>query len=192
MKGDGGGADAVSDEALLAGVAIGDDRAILAFVRRYQRRIFGLALGILGDHGLAEDVSQETFIRIFRHSSVFDARRGSVASWALTIARNLAIDTLRGQRAIPTAPQDRVFMSLQSVERQPDDASVTSDTLSRLRVALSMLPIEQRRAVILASMHGRTAAEVATEESIPLGTAKSRIRLGMSRLRESIVTREAP
>ena len=176
----------VSDEALLSGVAVGDDRATVAFVRRYQRRLYGLALSIVGDPGLAEDVAQEAFIRILRHASVFDPRRGSVASWALAITRNLAIDALRVRRPTPVGPEDRLMTGLMSDERLPEAAAVVSDSVDRLRRALGDLPPEQRRAVVLAAMHGRTASEVAVEESIPLGTAKSRIRLGMARLRVAI------
>jgi RNA polymerase sigma factor (sigma-70 family) len=182
----------ISDEALLSGLAVGDERAVLTFVRRYQRRLFGLALGILGDMDLAEDVAQEAFMRILRHAAVFDARRGSVSNWALTITRNLSIDALRVRRAIPTAPEDGVFMSLMSDERLPDDLAVISDSATRARTALARLPVEQRRAVVLAAMYGRTAAEVAVEESIPLGTAKSRIRLGMAKLRETVLIGESP
>ena len=183
--------DEVSDEALLSGIAVGDDEAVLAFVRRYQRRLFGLALGIVGAPGTAEDVAQEAFIRILRHASVFDARRGSVATWTLTITRNLAIDAIRLRRAVPTAPEDRIFLGLISNERAPHDAAVISDEVTRARAALATLPIEQRRAIVLAVMYGRTAVEVASLESIPLGTAKSRIRLGMAKLREAVVVTEA-
>ena len=110
-------ADDVSDEGLLAGLAVGDDQAALVFVRRYQRRLFGLAMGILGDAVLAEEVGQEAFLRIFRHAVMFDARRGSVTSWALTITRNLAIDALRVRRAVATDPDDQVFLTLVSSER---------------------------------------------------------------------------
>src|SRR5579863_3870557 len=177
-----------SDEALLSGVALGDDRAVLAFVRRYQRRLFGLALGIVGEPGMAEDVAQEAFIRILRHAAVYDVRRGSVATWTLTITRNLAIDALRVRRPIPTAPEDRVFLALVSNDRSPDDAVVMTDSVTQARVALDALPIDQRRAIVLAVMYGRTASEVAALEEIPLGTAKSRIRLGMAKLREAAVS----
>src|SRR5487761_2273665 len=116
-----GSDDEISDEALLSGIAVGDVQAVLIFIRRYQRRLFGLALGIVGDPGTAEDVSQEAFVRIFRHASVFDARRGSVSAWALTITRNLAIDAVRVRRDVPTDPDDRVFVELMSCERLPDD-----------------------------------------------------------------------
>jgi RNA polymerase sigma-70 factor (ECF subfamily) len=171
-------------------MAVGDDQAGLVFVRRYQHRLFGLARGIIGDAALAEDVAQEAFIRIFRHATMFDARRGSVSTWALTITRNLAIDALRLRSGTPTDPEDQVFIELMSTERQPEDAAVTADSLERLRGDLAGLPIDQRRAVLLAAMYGRTALEIAEAEGIPLGTAKSRIRLGMAKLREVVVIEE--
>lgn len=184
--------DATSDEVLLAGVAAGDDRAVLTFVRRYQRRLFGLALGIVGDPGMAEDVAQEAFIRILRHAAVYDVRRGSVATWTLTITRNLAIDALRVRRATPAAPEDRVFLSLVSEERSPDDAATMSESVAQAHAALAALPIDQRRAIVLAVMYGRTVSEVATLEAIPLGTAKSRIRLGLAKLRVAAAAMESP
>ena len=176
----------MSDEALLAGIAVGDDRAGLAFVRRYQHRLFGLALGIVGDPRLAEEVAQEAFIRIIRHAEVFDVRRASVSAWAFTITRNLAIDVLRVRRDVLTDPEDHVFLALTSNERAPEDAAAAGDALVRVRAALADLPIEQRRAVVLAAMYGRSAVEIARIEAIPLGTAKGRIRLGMAKLRGAL------
>jgi RNA polymerase sigma factor (sigma-70 family) len=183
--------ETVSDEGLLSGVAVGDDWATLVFVRRYQRRLFGLAIGIVGDAGLAEDVTQEAFLRVFRHAVTYDARRGSVATWALTITRNLAIDALRVRRGSPTDPSDEVFLSLTSTERRPEDEAVTDDGIGHIKAALAQLPIEQRRAVMLAGMYGRTAKEIATAETIPVGTAKGRIRAGMAKLRDALLTEEA-
>ena len=191
MQDRGGWGDELSDEALLAGVAVGDERAALVFVRRYQRRLFGLAMGILGDPGQAEDVAQEAFIRILRHASVFDARRGAVSTWCLTITRNLAIDALRLRRAIPTPPDDPVFVELRASRVAPEEAVIAGEGAARALAALADLPDEQRRAVVLAALYGRSAAEVAALESIPLGTAKSRIRLGLSKLRQSVVPFEA-
>jgi len=179
--------DDVSDEVLLSGMAVGDDGAELVFVRRYQRRLFGLAMRIVGDATLAEDVAQDAFLRIFRHARQFDARRGSVAAWALTITRNLSLDALRRRRGSPTDPNDQVFLNLVSSDRQPEDAAIIADALDHVRFALEELPIEQRRAVVLAGMYGRTAMEIAAAEAIPVGTAKGRIRVGMGKLRESAV-----
>jgi len=188
----GHGEESISDEALISGIAVGDEEASLAFVRRYQRRLFGLAIGIVSDSALAEDVAQEAFVRIIRHAAVFDPRRGSVASWALTITRNLAVDVLRVRRGTPTDPDDQVFLELMSSEPAPDEAAVTGNAVDRARAGLAHLPLEQRRAVVLAAMYGWTAQEIATEDGIPLGTAKGRIRVGMAKLRESVVIEEAP
>src|SRR4051812_46023868 len=84
-----------SDEALLAALAAGDEEAAVAFVRRYQRRVYGLAVTLLGDRDLADDVAQEAMVRAWRHAAAFDVRRGSVSTWLLAITRNLAIDALR-------------------------------------------------------------------------------------------------
>lgn len=177
--------DATPDEVLLSGMALGDERASLAFVRRYQHRLFGLAVGIVGDARLAEEVTQEAFLRIYRHAEVFDPRRASVSAWAFTITRNLAIDVLRVRRDIPTDPEDRVFVALMSNERMPEEV-VATDAVRRVRVALADLPMDQRRAVLLAAIYGWSAAAIARSEGIPLGTAKGRIRLGMAKLRGAL------
>lgn len=182
--------DDISDEALLSGMAVGDDRAGLLFVRRYQHRLFGLAMGILGESALAEDIAQEAFIRIFKHAVVFDPRRGSVASWTLSITRNLAIDASRVRHSEPTDPNDPVFLELASTARHPEDAAIAEMSLVPIRSALAELPADQRRAVLLAAMYGRTASEIAEAEAIPIGTAKSRIRVGMAKLREAVLLEE--
>jgi RNA polymerase sigma-70 factor (ECF subfamily) len=82
---------ALSDEALLAGLAAGDADAATAFIRRFQARVYGLVVTIVRDEGVAEDVAQETFVRAWKHARTYDPRRGRVATWLLTIARNLAI-----------------------------------------------------------------------------------------------------
>jgi len=180
-----------SDEALLAGMANGDEQAGLAFVRRYQGRVFGLALGMLGDPALAEDVAQETLLRAWRHAPVYDPRRGAVSSWVLTIGRNLTIDALRMRRAVPTDPDALIGLGLMSKEPSPDDVAVSADVAAVLRLALAKLRSEQCRAVVLAYFYGMTAAEIGQREDIPLGTAKTRIRTGLKRLREELATKGA-
>ncbi len=181
----------LTDEALLTGMAHGDDSSAVVFVRRYQARVYGLAFGMVGDVGTAQEIAQEAMVRVWRHAPVFDARRGSVTTWVLTITRNLAIDTLRMRRAVPTDPDDFAGLGLVSGERSPEDAAVASDAIPGLRRALATLPSEQRRALVLAAVYGRTAAEISEAESIPLGTAKTRIRAGMSKLRTAMATNEA-
>jgi RNA polymerase sigma factor (sigma-70 family) len=177
-----------SDEALLAGMAQGDEQAGLAFVRRYQGRVFGLALSMLGDRAMAEDIAQEALVRAWRHAPVYDARRGAVSTWVLTIGRNLTIDALRVRRAVPTDPDDLIGLGLMSNEPMPDDAAVRSDAATGVRTALAALRPEQRRALVLAYFYGMTAAEIGVAENIPLGTAKTRVRAGLKRLRETMTS----
>jgi RNA polymerase sigma factor (sigma-70 family) len=184
-------AEATSDESLLAAIAVGDEDAGLMFIRRYQRRVYGLALSMVGDSAMAEDIAQEAMVRAWRHAQVYDTRRGSVAAWVLTITRNLSIDAMRVKRATPTDPTDFIELGLMSAETSPDQATLDSEVAQRLRRALINLPVEQRRAVVLASFYGLTAKEVGTREDIPLGTAKTRIRTGLLRLRAALVAEEA-
>jgi RNA polymerase sigma factor (sigma-70 family) len=175
-----------SDEALLAGLAAGDREAATEFVRRFQRRVYGLALTIVGDSGTAEDVAQETFVRAWRHGATYDPRRGRVLTWLLAITRNLAIDVVRPRRADPLDPE--VLMA--KLERDesrvaPEEQSQLAER-ERLRQALDRLPVEQRRAVLLAAIFGRSAREIGVLEAVPLGTAKTRIRTGMIRLHEML------
>jgi len=176
-----------SDDALLAGVSSGDADATAAFVRRFQNRVFGLAVTMVGDRAVADDVAQETFVRAWRHAASYDARRGSVATWLLTITRNLAIDALRAMRAQPTDPDVVAALLPPSSASGPDVAAVATDELRRVRMALETLPVEQRRAVLLARISGMTAAEIGEHEGVPVGTAKTRIRSGMIRLRGAMV-----
>jgi RNA polymerase sigma-70 factor (ECF subfamily) len=177
---------AASDEALLAGLATGDADAIAAFVRRFQRRVFGLALAIVGDQGVAEDVAQEAFARAWRHAQAYDARRGPVAAWLLAITRNLAIDAIRLRRAEPTDPEEIIALGIAESEAGPDERAIAGEDIARLRRAIAGLPLDQRRALVLAAFYGRTAREISDSEQVPLGTAKTRIRAAMMKLRSAL------
>jgi RNA polymerase sigma factor (sigma-70 family) len=178
-----------SDEALVAGMAAGDERAAAAFVQRHERRVFGIALAITSNRSTAEDVAQEAFLRAWRHSAVFDARRAPATSWLLTITRNLAIDSLRLQRSVPIDPDDSVWLEMESNSVVPEAQAEHADAVGRVRAALRALPVDQRRALVRSAFYGQSATEIADIESIPLGTAKSRIRLGLARVRD-ILNRE--
>lgn len=182
--------EGLSDEALLTALGLGDQRAAAAFVRRFQSAVYGLAITILGDAALAEDVAQEAFTRAWRHAEAFDARRGSVKGWLLVITRNLAIDTLRLHRPSPADPDSVVALLGAGAQAGPDDLAVRSEDRRVVHRALEQLPVAQRRAVVLSVFGGRSAAEIATVEGIPLGTAKTRIRDGLIRLR-SLVAAQA-
>jgi RNA polymerase sigma factor (sigma-70 family) len=178
--------DRLPDDALLAAVALGERDAAAVFVRRFQRRVYGLAITITGDAGLADDIAQVAFERAWRHAGTFDARRASVPTWLLTVTRNLAIDAMRVRRAVPTDPHVLRDLLPEAVGTDPQQAAVAADQLGRLGRELAALPADQRRAVLLATVSGRTANEIADLEQIPLGTAKTRIRTGLRRLRAAV------
>ena len=113
-------------------------------------------------------------------------RRGSASAWLLTIVRNLAIDTLRLRRAQPFDPMSLPIGRLADDEPAAEDEAARNDDASRLRVALGTLPVEQRRSLLMAYT-GYTAVEVAAIERIPLGTARTRIRAGLQKLRLAYV-----
>ena len=167
-------------------MAAGDAQAAATFVRRYQSRVFGLALTIVGVPAVAEEVAQEAFVRAWRFAGGYDARRGAVASWLLAIARNAAIDSVRLARDQPYDPAVLADMLAdRHAEQNGGHADQTVDS-EQLREALAGLPRDQKVAVVLAAIYGLTAREIAEREDIPLGTAKTRIRLGMSRLRNKL------
>jgi RNA polymerase sigma factor (sigma-70 family) len=174
----------LSDDAVLAGLAANDPVAARVFVARFSGRAYGLAVQLVGDRAAAEDVAQEALVRAWRHAGSFDARRGTVATWVLSIARHVAIDVLRMRRSDPFEPE-RLEPLVASLGQPQDPAHLAEhgDDVRRLRSALTELPAEQRRAVVLAAYGGLSASEVATAEQIPLGTAKTRIRSGLRRLR---------
>ena len=174
--------DGVPDEALLAGLTTDDPDVAVAFVRRFQRIVFGVAIAVLGDVQLAEDVAQQTFERAWRHAQVYDPRRGSVKSWLTTIAHNLAIDAIRARRAVPADPQD-LHALLEAMTETPERRALAEDAAARMRRALAALPREQGRALVMAGIYGMTAKQVAEFEKIPLGTAKTRIRTALGKLR---------
>ena len=177
--------DRASDAALVAALALGDEAAAVAFVRRFERRVFGLAVSVTRDRGLAEDVSQETFLRAWKAAGTYDIRRGSVLTWLLTITRNLAIDAVRARRATPT--DDAVLDNLIATTLRDPSGDVDQQLDAAQSVQhLRELPPEQARAVVLAVVGGNTAQQVADHEGIPLGTAKTRIRTGLLRMRQAL------
>jgi len=180
--------DGPSDELLLALFATSDPDGSAAFMRRFQRRVYGLARTIVGESRAAEDVAQEALLKVWRHADAFDARRGTVAAWVMTITRNLAIDAVRSRRSITVAPDDLHRVS--GSDRDPADVAGLNDDIDWLRRALDRLPDEQRRAVVLAGVWGITAREIAERDGIPLGTAKTRIRIALARLRDAMLRDE--
>ncbi|MER6469196.1 RNA polymerase sigma factor [Streptomyces collinus] len=175
------------DEALLSGLATGDPELAVTFVRRFQHRVFGVAMAVTGDPQLAEDIAQQTFERAWRHAQIYDSRRGSVTTWLTTIAHNLAIDAVRARRTEPVAPEDLDAL-LGVVTETPERWALADEASSLLRAAVARLPREQARALVMAGVYGMTAQQVAEAEKIPLGTAKTRIRAAMQKLRTALTS----
>ncbi|MER5969502.1 sigma-70 family RNA polymerase sigma factor [Streptomyces sp. NPDC002055] len=171
-----------ADETLLAGLSTGDPEIAVAFVRRFQRTVYGVAIAVVSDPQLAEDIAQQTFERAWRHAQMYDSRRGSVKTWLTAIAHNLAIDAVRARRPTPVAPEDLDSL-LELVTETPEQRAVADDTAARIRAAVAALPGAQGRALVMAGIYGMTARQVAEFEDIPVGTAKTRIRAAMGKLR---------
>lgn len=181
--------DRMSDDALLAGTGSGDPDAALAFVRRFQSHVYAVALAITGDPGAAEDVAQQSFLRAWRRAATFDSSRGNVRAWLTAITRHTAIDALRLRRPEPVDPADLIRL-LGAAHQGPEAMTIRGERQSELRAALRQLPLEQGRALVMAGVYRMTAQEVAETEGIPLGTAKSRIRSAMTKLRQALSAAE--
>ena len=175
--------DGLDDGALLSAVGLGDGRAAAAFVGRFARPVHGVAVAVCGDNRLAEDIAQTTFERAWRHAGSYDPRLGSVRTWILTICRRLAIDAVRMRRSTPVDPEGMAALLAPSADTAPADAAASHEMV-RVRAALARLPEPQRRALLLATLGGHTAVEIAAIEDIPVGTAKTRLRTGLHRLRD--------
>src|SRR5438067_10228872 len=177
------------EAALMQSFAAGDGSAAERLYDAYSSRIYGLGLGMLGNEAAAEDLVQDTFVKVWRNASRYDAARGALDTWILLMARNLAIDALRRRvldaRMIEaTRPRDESDPSA-----GPDAIAETTDLVGRARRAMTGLSDGQRAALELAYFGGKTSSEVAELEGIPLGTAKTRIRTALLKLRESLETK---
>ena len=138
---------------------------------------------MVGDAAVAEEIAQEAFTRAWRHAGAYDPRRGRVATWLLSITRNLAIDQLRAKRPQPLDPERirDAERAMWTTGAQPGVGEPPA-AVAELREALGGLPDDQRRALLLAALFGYTAREIGAIEDIPLGTAKTRIRSAMRKL----------
>ncbi len=161
--------------------ARGDSRLAMleALYDAYHRQALGLAYHLLQDQGDAEEVVQDAFLAAWRNADSYDPAKGSTRTWILTFVRNRAIDRLRARRSGVATALD---------EQQPDERDLFDEVAknieaARARRALQELPQEQRQVIGLAYFAGLTQNEIAERLAIPAGTVKSRIRLGLNRLR---------
>ena len=154
---------------------------------QHERAVYGAALRILNNPAQAHDVVQDVFMRVWRRPGSFDARRGELGSYLRMMARSRALDLWREGQAAGRA-SDRLQLVVDSapppVEDSPAVAAELDATHETVIEALQQLPEPQREALVLAYWGGLTAGEIADQEHVPLGTAKSRIRLGLARLRQ--------
>lgn len=180
----------VTDEALLEWVASGEQGALSQLYDRYQGLMYGMATRITGDASLAQDVVQDAFVGIWRNAARYMSSRASAKTWILSITHHRAVDALRRRR--PTielpdpdiAPHQLVLPDIwPEVARRLDAAAVRS--------ALDALPDSQRQAIELAYFSGLTQQEISERTDAPLGTVKSRVRLGLLQLRRVLLTNGA-
>ena len=175
----------LADEDLMTLVERKDADAFEILYDRHGGAAYSLAHRIVGNPGVAEEVTQEAFISVWRSGARFDATRGSVRSWTLGIVRNRAIDALR--RASGSAPKldldDDAVLEGQWASELTDSEAIRRETSLKLRGALHELPAEQSEVIALAYFGGFTHSEIAEMLAMPLGTVKGRMRLGLERAR---------
>lgn len=167
---------------LIERVARGDQQAFLTLYDRYSARVHALTLYILGESMLAEEVTQDTFLKLWGRARLYSSERGSFLVWLLTIARRTALDRLRmeGRRPSLSGVNDpeALWPVLPDKSGDPDEARWRS-----LYFAVQALPIEQKQVITLAYYQGMSQSEIAEELGWPLGTVKTRVRAALEALR---------
>lgn len=180
----------VSDGELISLVTQGDQDALGMLYERYSRAIYSFSLRIVGDAQVAEEILQEVFVRAWQQGGSFQSARGTLITWLLSITHNLSIDEVRRRKRRPQKAESEEPEAI--LATLADDGSNVEEEvwLSSLRVsiqdALKQLPAAQREAIELAYFQGLTQREIAETLGEPLGTIKTRMRLGMLKLREQL------
>ena len=177
----------VPDDRLVAALEARDQRALEVLYDRYGDYVYSVCLRMVGDVQLAEDLTQEVFLRLWRRPDLYDVGRGRFITWLLSVARNRSIDERRsrGRRfryeSPPSLTSEEALAAASTAEN--GDAAVLSEERVVIEKALAALPPEQRLAIQLAYFGGYTQQEIARGLHQPLGTVKTRIRLGLQKLR---------
>lgn len=182
-----GGAEKRQEE-LIRGAASGDEQALASLYEATSRTVYGLLLRILSDAPAAEEVLLDVYEQVWRQAAQYSRERGSPLAWLTTIARSRAIDRLRrGRREQQhTEPLDSVAASAHSVESNAEEYVRAGEVRAVVRKALEALAPEQREVIELAYYGGMSHSEIAAARGLPLGTVKTRTRLGLIRLREML------
>jgi RNA polymerase sigma-70 factor (ECF subfamily) len=178
-----------SDLEVLSRLARGDGEALAALYDRHSRAVYSLALRILGDTREAEEAVQDVFAQAWRQASRYDTSRGAVVAWLLMMTRSRSIDRVRSRRGLPPVAADNEIALgvLSDPSAGPERAALTAERQSSVRQALERLPLVQRLAIELAFFEGLTHVEIAEQLEVPLGTIKTRIRLGLMKLKEAFL-----
>jgi len=172
------------DDSLVERVGNGEQQALLHLYDRYASRIYTLALRILGDSMSAEEITQDVFVKLWSRAGSYLAERGPLAPWLLTIARNTALDRLRLERRRPAISDDAE--PDETWKEIVDEGSTSEEARWRsLHFAVQTLPREQRQVIELAYYQGLSHSQIAEHLGWPVGTVKTRLRLGMQKLREA-------
>ena len=170
--------------ALIGRAAAGDQHAVSELYDATSRMVYGLVLRILGDEATAEEVLLDVYMQVWRQASAYDAGRGGPLAWLATIARSRAIDRLRAGRQESQRARSLETVSQQSTGEDLEEAAYVTELRGVVRQALGAISAEQREALELAYYGGLSHSEIAERLGQPLGTIKTRIRLGMMKLRE--------
>jgi RNA polymerase sigma-70 factor (ECF subfamily) len=168
-------------------INLSDPQTFSKIFEEHERSVHAAAMRVLGNPALAQDVVQDVFLRVWRRPTSFDPRRGDIGTYLRLMGRSRAVDLWReGQAAGRASDRLKVVVggAEPRVDESPADMLEREDSRGTVREALRRLPDPQREAVVLAYWGGLTADQIARREQVPLGTAKSRIRLGLARLRE--------
>jgi RNA polymerase sigma-70 factor, ECF subfamily len=179
-----------ADASLMVGLLQKEPWAAAAIYDRYASRIYGLGLVLLGNKTDAEDLVQDTFLKVWRKGSSFDPQRGSLDAWILLNARSLAIDLLRRRTLEARSLSSGRWHSDVSDEPSPESYAEHRDLMRRARNAMDRLPYGQRSAVELSYLGQRSSTQVAELQGIPPGTVKSRVRAGIAALRQTFSGQE--
>ena len=178
------------DSDLLSGLAAGDQQSLAALYDRYGNAALGLAFKVCGNRAIAEDIVQEAFLALWQKPGSFDSKRGSAGSFLMGIVHHKAVDAVRREAALHRREESFAVEPQESSEDEVVEAAWISMRKTKVLAALGQLSDVQREALELAYLQGLTYSDVATRLNIPLGTAKTRMRDGMIRLRSLLAQSE--
>lgn len=184
----------LEDPQLVSLMASGNAQALETLYDRHSRIVFSFALRIVGDPAIAEDLLQEVFFRAWQQAQRFSEGKGSFVTWLLSITHNMAIDEIRKRQRRPqradSADPDLMLANITDKGTSVEEYAVISSWRDQISDALKELPQPQREAIEMAYFQGLTQREISERLSEPLGTIKTRMRLGMRKLREYLESRE--